>query len=402
MSSLTHTSLRDKLSKIGIGAEFQADYDHNQAGNFTSTSKTNARQQGLREKGRTASVFVLISSDLHVLLTLRSKKLKSYPGKVSFPGGKQDASDGGDDILTALRETKEEVGLDYTTINDELRDTKRYKIDCNSNKVSDELDKSGLQLLCRMPTVESIGNLCVVPIVALHTLKSWSDLHQELVINEDEVDTAFWAPLSWFSDDKHLKECYEVPNWPVEGESFVYRSYDYEFPMTKQNFDITGLTAGILHEVAMIACGGKESTNDSTTEEPIASGVNSTSKPPMRGTLRRKILRETKTKQQSFQWTEAFFVLLENSGSSGGGILHQYDSVEQALRKQQSANKKNRLRLMPNTPTDKSYTHVETLEQEENNYAFRISTLNGRIQWELSASSAEERSLWIERIRNII
>ena len=113
------------------------------------------------------------------------------------------------------------------------------------------------------------------------------------------------------------------------------------------------------------------------------------------------MIRESKTKQQSFQWTEAFFVLLENSGSSGGGILHQYDSVEQALRKQQSANKKNRLRLMPNTPSDNSYTRVEELEQEEQNYPFRISTINGRIQWELSASSAEERSLWIERIRKI-
>ncbi len=407
MSPWSLASVRDCLSKIGVGAEFPADYDHNHAGSFTSKSKTNARQQGLREKGRTASVLVLISSDLHVLLTLRSRKLKSHPGQVSFPGGKQDASDGGDDILTALRETKEEVGLDYTAINREVRDSKRHKIDIEPSKACDELNKSGLQILCRMPTVEAIGNLCVVPIVALHTLKSWSDLHHELINNEDEVETAFWAPLSWFSDDEHLNECYEVPNWPVEGDSFVYRSYDYEFPLTKEHFDITGLTAGILHEVAMLACGGqesKESTKGSTAEQPVGIGGNSTtsSKPPMRGTLRRKMFRETKTKQQSFQWKETFFVLLENSGSSGGGILHQYDSVEQALRKQQSANKKNRLRLMANTPTDKSYTCVEELEQEQDNYSFRISTLNGRVQWELSASSAQERALWIERIRKII
>eukprot|EP00533_Pseudo-nitzschia_delicatissima_P006003 CAMPEP_0116085930 /NCGR_PEP_ID=MMETSP0327-20121206/4584_1 /TAXON_ID=44447 /ORGANISM="Pseudo-nitzschia delicatissima, Strain B596" /LENGTH=423 /DNA_ID=CAMNT_0003576947 /DNA_START=1461 /DNA_END=2729 /DNA_ORIENTATION=- len=407
--SWTLLVVRDRLSDIGLDDEFPIGYrgDHK-----NGATKTNARQQALRKKGRVASVMVLISSDLHVLLTLRSKKLKSHPGQVSFPGGKQDPSDGGDDVVTALRETKEEVGLDYTNAPwQQRRLTKRHRKNTNKaeggdQEACDENDDAGLSIVCRMPTTEAIGNLCVIPIVALHTNKTWEQLHQELNCNEDEVETAFWVPLSWFSDTKHLTECYEVPDWPVRGETFVYRSYGYKFPLTGQDFAITGLTAGILHEVAISVSGrcDRETINDSTKEKGDSDfgSNNKSTNPPIRGVLKRKILRENRSKQQQqqFQWIEGFFVLVENSGSSGGGILHQYDSAEHALRKQQSATKKNRLRLMPNTPSDDSYTSVEEVEEEQGEanerqvYPFVISTLNGRIRWELLASSPEERTLW--------
>ncbi|XP_032925464.1 peroxisomal coenzyme A diphosphatase NUDT7-like isoform X2 [Catharus ustulatus] len=47
---------------------------------------------------------------LHLLLTVRSMQLRRSPGEVCFPGGKREATDK-DDIDTALREAKEEVGL---------------------------------------------------------------------------------------------------------------------------------------------------------------------------------------------------------------------------------------------------------------------------------------------------
>ncbi|KAL2762106.1 peroxisomal coenzyme A diphosphatase NUDT7 isoform 3, partial [Daubentonia madagascariensis] len=47
---------------------------------------------------------------LHLLLTLRSEKLRRSPGEVCFPGGKCEPADV-DDIATALREAQEEVGL---------------------------------------------------------------------------------------------------------------------------------------------------------------------------------------------------------------------------------------------------------------------------------------------------
>lgn len=46
-----------------------------------------------------------------VLLTLRSAHLKDHPGQISFPGGRWEPEDGSPH-QTALREAREEVGLD--------------------------------------------------------------------------------------------------------------------------------------------------------------------------------------------------------------------------------------------------------------------------------------------------
>ena len=477
----------DRLSEIGLGEEFPPGYHDSIShinGNIninininsgdTTNNKSNPRQRALRTEGRVASVLVLISSDLHVLLTLRSKNLRNHPGQVSLPGGKQDPGDEGDDVATALRETREEVGLDYESLylhrkkekqkkkknldkgllegssnsgHEEQQQEQPSNNNNNNSTIGDDEHHDGLKILCRMPTTEALGRLCVIPIVAFHTTKTWQELHRELTINEDEVDTPFWAPLSMFSlkaesETDNLQECYEVPDWPVEGETFVYRAYNYDFPLSNQSFAITGLTAGILHDVAGAAdvfgsIDSVDCTNGSGVKSDDASGAcerkndsenqpgrvsedssGSSKAPPLRGTLRRKILREgSQQKQQHCSWVEGFFVLYENSGSSPGGILHQYDSVEQALRKQQSATKKNRLRLMRNTPEDASYTSIQTgdsegteceysnrntkQQQQQKHYPFGISTLNGRIRWELSASSPEERTMWMERIESI-
>jgi len=262
-----------------------------------------------------------------------------------------------------------------------------------------------------MPTTEAIGNLCVVPVVGLHASKPWKELHQELVVSEDEVDTAFWAPLTVFADgSEHLTERYDVPDWPVAGKTFVYRSYNYEFQQTGQTFAITGLTADILHSVASVVhppndSGGEKAESHIAIPDQPSEKNSTPSRPPLRGTLKRRIQRNG-GRPGKRQWKEAFFVLLSNQGgSSGGGILHQYDSVQHALRKEQAANKKNRLRLMPNTPRDDSFVSVQILSSDEdespNHYPFAISTLNGRVRWELSAASPEERATWVEHIESI-
>lgn len=46
-----------------------------------------------------------------VLYTQRSPDLLAHSGQISFPGGRADPEDGGDDAVTALREGEEEVGL---------------------------------------------------------------------------------------------------------------------------------------------------------------------------------------------------------------------------------------------------------------------------------------------------
>jgi 8-oxo-dGTP pyrophosphatase MutT (NUDIX family) len=63
--------------------------------------------------GRCAAVLAPLyrddAGDLHAVFTRRRDDLRSHPGEISFPGGRQDAGESLQD--TALRETCEEVGL---------------------------------------------------------------------------------------------------------------------------------------------------------------------------------------------------------------------------------------------------------------------------------------------------
>ncbi|MEE2761507.1 MAG: CoA pyrophosphatase, partial [Pseudomonadota bacterium] len=65
-----------------------------------------------------AAVLVpLVARDngLTVLLTRRTDHLNNHAGQISFPGGRVDSTDR-DALHTALRETKEEIGLDSAAI----------------------------------------------------------------------------------------------------------------------------------------------------------------------------------------------------------------------------------------------------------------------------------------------
>jgi 8-oxo-dGTP pyrophosphatase MutT (NUDIX family) len=66
--------------------------------------------------GRTAAVLIVIHCKNlipHVLLTRRSSGLKSHTGEISFPGGQYSSAQDLNLLDTALRETKEEVGLSF-------------------------------------------------------------------------------------------------------------------------------------------------------------------------------------------------------------------------------------------------------------------------------------------------
>jgi coenzyme A diphosphatase NUDT7 len=366
----------------------------------------------LKEKGKAASVLVLISNDEKVLLTQRSQHLRSHPGQVALPGGKQDDEDDKDDVVTALRETKEEVGLDF------LQEWKQ-----------EDNNQNGFQIICRFSTVESINHLCVTPIIAIHSTMSSEELHKQLHLNTDEVAAAFWTPLKYFLETKPIEQ-HEVP-W--SNDVFVYRHYDYVFAKTQEKFAITGLTAHILYDVASVAYANDKATTKNQSYEILNEPVIS-SPTEFHGFLHRRMTEEPQRpstnltgKRRIDWWKRHYYVLAistiadSKNETKAVSILHQYDSPEQAQRKRNVANKKNRLRLegaqdqsisitelaMENDnlydgDEDGTSTEQRSRSDQNNQYPFEISILDGQIRWQLAASSAKERKVWIERLKRAL
>lgn len=168
-----------------------------------------------------ASVLVPIfekNSILHTLFTKRPEKLKSHPGEVCFCGGRQDPEDESDDVATALREAKEEVGL----------------------------EPSRVTPFARLRALQSKNGLCVTPIIG------WVDdfALEDLALSDDEVEAAFVVPLSYFMQEENCSSKRDI-EWA--GERFTMRTFYYQDQ--SQKFKIWGLTAAIAYEVARIANG---------------------------------------------------------------------------------------------------------------------------------------------------
>ena len=71
-----------------------------------------------RKESTPAAVLVILhyhegAPEPRVVLTRRSARVKTHKSEISFPGGRLSAEDGGDLARTALRETKEEIGLSF-------------------------------------------------------------------------------------------------------------------------------------------------------------------------------------------------------------------------------------------------------------------------------------------------
>ncbi|WP_435273720.1 CoA pyrophosphatase [Psychrobium sp. nBUS_13] len=59
--------------------------------------------------------FIERNNELCLLLTKRSQHLRHHPGQISFPGGKHDVED--ENLkTTAIRETQEELGIEFDDI----------------------------------------------------------------------------------------------------------------------------------------------------------------------------------------------------------------------------------------------------------------------------------------------
>jgi 8-oxo-dGTP pyrophosphatase MutT (NUDIX family) len=155
---------------------------------------------------RTAAVLVIIhlkNQAPHILLTRRSSGLKYHTGEVSFPGGQFSREDLSL-LNTALRETKEEVGLCFTP--------------------SD--------ILGRLQTVYTMtSNFIVVPFVTIQDSISEPTVFAREV--ESIVDVPLHKTLATFKPDS---EHYSL------SEEGVYK-------FTYGNYVIWGATARILKQL---------------------------------------------------------------------------------------------------------------------------------------------------------
>ena len=291
-------------------------------------------------------------------------KLRSHPGECCFPGGRQDEGDNGDDVRTALREAQEEIGL--------------------------EPDADNIAILSRLETAESANHLCVTPIIAFMDTQDQDDIMKSYPwkLNTDEVDVLYSVPLSFFLTDP--ESMFEV-EW--SGEIFAMRTYVYYDEDAGRSFSITGLTAYIAHEIAVVAYGSR---HDEAHQIPKALAVRENSDGNGYQSISGHLWRRESSSYGRMYWTRRFFVCSGGSADTGqASLLHQYDTEHLASRKSQTASKKNRFPLQNCRITlihDASVTGVGTVGRK---FEFALDALGGRIMWHLATTTQEERENWM-------
>jgi len=152
------------------------------------------------EELRKAAVLIAVteSDNPELIYTLRSNKVGSHGGEVSFPGGMFED----EDITlenTALRESEEETGL----------------------------DKSKVKIIGPIDTVVSRFNISVTPYIGV--------VPDNIVLNDssEEIEACFRVPISFLLKDKR----YRNDEIDRNGEKFFMPAYAYD------SYIIWGLTA---------------------------------------------------------------------------------------------------------------------------------------------------------------
>ncbi len=156
---------------------------------------------------KSSAVLILIvgeSNNFDILFTLRSEKLRNHNGQISFPGGKTDSNE--TPTETALRETCEEVGIEKNHITIVTQLTELYVPPSNS--------------IIR-PIVGYINSL------------------PNLIINEDEVQEAFFVKIDEF---------YNVENYKVTNRFLQEQEIETPEWLIHKKTPLWGATAIIMSE----------------------------------------------------------------------------------------------------------------------------------------------------------
>ena len=166
------------------------------------------------EELRKAAVLIALtdSNEPELIYTLRSKKVGSHGGEVSFPGGMYEEVDKNLEH-TALRESEEETGMDSSKVN----------------------------ILGPLDTVVSRYNISVTPYVGI--------VPENVSLNNksEEIESCFKVPLSFLlRDERHRND--EIKR---DGDIFFMPAYQYD------SYIIWGLTAMMTVDFLNIALEAK-------------------------------------------------------------------------------------------------------------------------------------------------
>ena len=187
-------NISERLSKINTSLTSDNDLMENEV----------VRTENLIE----AAVLIPIverNNGLKVILTKRSNNLKQHPGQVSFPGGKSEKTDKSL-VATALRETKEEIGIN------------------NKN----------VEILGQLSQHVTITGFKITPFIGKIRMGFSTE------IQTSEVSEIFEVPLSYLSNPKNFRV--ESVKW--KGKKRFFYSIPYG------PYYIWGATARILKNLA--------------------------------------------------------------------------------------------------------------------------------------------------------
>lgn len=163
-------------------------------------------RHALATGGWPAAVLVAVEADVHpsIRFVQRSDALSHHPGQISFPGGRIEPSDA-DPVCAALREAREEIGLDGRFVT----------------------------VIGRLPTYNIVTGFVVEPVVA------WVEPVPTPVPDGSEVVRTFSVPLDYATCDSH----YRAGHFRRAGRDHFFYSIDFE------GNHIWGATAGMLLEL---------------------------------------------------------------------------------------------------------------------------------------------------------
>ena len=168
-------------------------------------ARQHERLLALNGRVRKAAVLLPLvweADEWRLLFTRRTDHVQDHKGQVSFPGGASEEADGSP-LVTALRETEEEIGI----------------------------PPGKVRILGRLPEVLTNSDYLVTPVVGA------VDWPQPLHPSPDEVSRVFTIPLDWLADGRHREERTFTDRKGEERLVTFFQPYDGEM--------LWGVSAGI-------------------------------------------------------------------------------------------------------------------------------------------------------------